>query len=186
MVAMSCIQIYRGEEFRKVLLRIGEIQSLIPEGISMMCLTATATKQMCSEIIGIFGMKNVKVVAVSPAKPNIRYVIKTKQNISETLEPLMKELKFRHVTFPRTIIYCRKLSDCGRVYLQIKDYLGNYFTSPTDVPGFPQYQVVDMFHSCTDPKVKANIMESFCSPSHLRVIIATTAFGMGVDCADVH
>ena len=69
----------------------------------MMCLTATATKQMCSEIIGILGMKNVKVVAVPPAKPNIRYVIKTKQNISEALEPLMKELKFRHVTFPRTI-----------------------------------------------------------------------------------
>ena len=128
----------------------------------------------------------MKVVAVSPAKPNIRYVIQTKQNISEALEPLIKELKFRHVTFPRTIIYCRKLSDCGRVYLQIKDYLGNYFTSPTDAPDFPQYQVVDMFHSCTDPKVKANIMKSFCSPSHLRVIIATTAFGMGVDCADIH
>ena len=29
-------------------------------------------------------------------------------------------------------------------------------------------------------------MESFCSPSHLRVIIATTAFGMGVACVDVH
>ena len=152
----------------------------------MMCLTATATKQMCSEIIGILGMKNPKVVAVSPSKPNIQYIIKTKQNISEALEPLIKELKSRHVTFPRTIIYCRKLSDCGRVYLQFKDYLGNCFTSPTDAPDFPEYRIVDMFHSCTEPKVKSNILESFCNPSHLRVIIATAAFGMGVDCTDVH
>ena len=32
----------RGESFRKVLLRIKEIRSIIPESVYMMCLTATA------------------------------------------------------------------------------------------------------------------------------------------------
>jgi len=45
---------------------------------------------------------------------------------------------------------------------------------------------VDTFHSCTEPAVKANILELFCKPSHLRVVIASTAFGMGIDCTDVH
>jgi len=104
-----------------------------------MCLTATATKQMHREIIGILGMKNPKFVAISPSKPNICYFIKAKQNFSKDFEPLMKELKSRHVDFPRTIIYCRKLSNCGRVYLQFKEYLGNYFTAPTDAPDLPEY-----------------------------------------------
>ena len=187
MVAKSLFTyIHRGEEFWKVLLRIGEIRSLIPEGISMMCLTATATKQMCREVSGIIGMNNPKVVAQSPSKPNIRYIIEAKQNTSEALEPVMKELKFKHVDYPRTIIYCRKLSDCGKVYLQFKDYLGSHFTSPTDAPDLPEYRVVDMFHSCTESKVKTKILELFCCPSHLRVVIATAAFSMGVDCSDVH
>jgi len=42
-----------------------------------------------------------------------------------------------------------------------------------------------MFHSSTDPVVKECILKSFCQPSCLRVVIATVAFGMGIDCPDV-
>ena len=54
-----------------MLLRIGEIQSLIPETVHVMCLTVTATKQVRKEVTSIVGLKNPKVTSVSPSKSNI-------------------------------------------------------------------------------------------------------------------
>ena len=37
-----------------------------------------------------------------------------------------------------------------------------------------------MYHSCTDTIVKDSITKLFVEASHLRMVIATVAFGMGV------
>ena len=43
-----------------------------------------------------------------------------------------------------------------------------------------------MFTSCTETGVKNQILQSFTSPnSTLRIVIATIAFGLGVDCPDI-
>ena len=59
------------------------------------------------------------------------------------------------------------------------------FKEPLDAPDVPQCRLVGMFHSSTDSLVKDIVLKMFCAPSCLRVIIATVAFGMGVDCQDV-
>ena len=50
----------------------------------------------------------------------------------------------------------------------------------------PQYRLVDMYHSCTDPIVKDIVLQNFSRSSSFRVVIATVAFGMGIDCPDIH
>ena len=43
-----------------------------------------------------------------------------------------------------------------------------------------------MFTACTRTDVKENILKSFCDPEGLlRVVVATVAFGMGLDCPNV-
>ena len=42
-----------------------------------------------------------------------------------------------------------------------------------------------MFTSVTDPSHKTEILYLFKVPSNLRVIVATIAFGMGIDCIDI-
>ena len=44
---------------------------------------------------------------------------------------------------------------------------------------------MDIFVSCTDTAVKESIISMFTAESCLRVVIATVAYGMGVDCPDV-
>ena len=58
-----------------MLLRIGEVRSLVPSSVHMLALTATATRPDHEEVIRVLGMKNPSIVAVSPCKPNIIYMV---------------------------------------------------------------------------------------------------------------
>ena len=82
-------------------------------------------------------------------------------------------------------MYCTNYRDCANIYLFFKTSLGNSFTEPPDAPDFPRFRLVDMFMSCTEEIVKESIVRLFTTDSHLRVVIATIAFGMGIDCHDI-
>ena len=65
--------------------------------------------------------------------------------------------------------------------------LGEYFTEP---PGklvwYHQVRLVDRFTVGTHEGVIKDILMNFASPTApLRIVIATIAFGMGVDCSDI-
>lgn len=61
------------------------------------------------------------------------------------------------------------------------------FTHPVGYPDLPQFRLVDMFTSGTHSSVKESITTAFTSASsNLRVLIATVAFGMGINPPDVH
>ena len=42
-----------------------------------------------------------------------------------------------------------------------------------------------MYTSSTDPEVKEVITQNFCNGENPRILIATVAFGMGIDCKHV-
>ena len=61
--------------------------------------------------------------------------------------------------------------------------LGKHRTSPPGCPNLSQYRVFEMYPRCTDSEFKESIVARFVDPtSKLRVVVATTAFGMGLDC----
>ena len=65
-------------------------------------------------------------------------------------------------------------------------HMGKDFTEPPGSPHLAKYRLVDMYTKCTHPQVKEDIIKSFCSVNGTtRVIIATIAFAMGLDCPDV-
>ena len=81
---------FRGKTFRTEFGNLGEVRSLIPENVRMLALTATATieTRRAIHVCKTLGMLNPVVVAESPNKPNIKYVVINKPGtLEETFEP---------------------------------------------------------------------------------------------------
>ena len=98
---------------------------------------------------------------------------------------MLKDFRKKELSAPRLIIYCRTFGDCADLYLYFKSYLGRGFTEPPGAPDLARFRSVDMFMSCTEEIVKESIVHPFTSDSCLFVVIATVAFGMGIDCNDI-
>ena len=106
--------------------------------------------------------------------------------ISEAFQPIMDRLK-RERTMNRIIIFYRTYNEVLAFVVSFLSFfaLGEYFTEPKgSQANYVKYRVVDMYAHCTDSSVKKKILEQFTSPSLLRVVIATVAFSMRIDCQD--
>ena len=152
-----------------------------------MALTATATRESRRYICRVLGMTKVAVIAESPNKPNIRYsVIEKESPIEEVLGEIVEEVHCHRASVDKTIIFCRKYESVTKIYRFFKYSLGKGATEPPGLPNIARFRVVDMFTACTHDDVKKTIVELFCYPSsHLRIVVATIAFGMGLNCPNV-
>lgn len=164
---------------------IGEVRSLLPRSVNVMALTATATRKLRREVASTIGMTNELVISTSPCKANIMYGIATFSSIPGTFHPLVDRLLKERVGFSRMLIYCRRFEDCADLYLYFRRELGAEFFEPPGAPDLPQFRLIDMYTSCTEVAVKEEIIKEFTSKSNLRIVIATIAFGMGIDCHNV-
>ena len=134
----------------------------------------------------ILGMEssNCKLVAVCPAKDNITYCVQEFMSLDDIFGGICKLLKLKQ--HGRTIVFCPTIQDCTDVYIYLKESLGSSFLCPPDAPDKSEYRVVDIFHSLLEESHKSRIIASFSnSSSPLRIIIATVAFGLGIDFADI-
>jgi ATP-dependent DNA helicase RecQ len=85
----------------------------------------------------------------------------------------------------RIIIFCCTYDEVTAIYYYFRQKLGPGFTEPPGAPDLAQFRLVDMYTHCTCQSVKDTILAQFTVSSPLRIVVATVAFGMGVDCPDV-
>ena len=138
----------------------------------VLCLTATAKPDVMAEIVDYFqeelGIK-LEVFDGGAQRTNLEFVV----------VPTSSEGKFAHIhqiieaDLPMddpggAIVYCatRRQSEHVAEFLQAKGMAASYF------------------HAGLPPETKKNVQRSFIS-GELRVIVATNAFGMGIDKPDV-
>ena len=83
-------------------------------------------------------------------------------------------------------MFCRTYDSCADIYLYIRSRLAKEFTEPVGAPDLARFRLVDMFTAYTERDVKKQIINELSTPnSQLRVVVATVAFGMGLDCPNV-
>ena len=79
--------IYRDESFHHEFSHLGEMQSIIPDDVKMMALTATATMKTKASIIKLLDMQKPVAIYVPPLKDNIIHAVTKKISISQAFEP---------------------------------------------------------------------------------------------------
>ena len=150
-----------------------------------MALTATATNNTRASVIKSLSMQKQTVISVPPMKNNIIYAVAEKSSVNRAFIPLAEGLREKRTNMGRTLIFCRRYEEMTSIYLFFKQTLGTDFTEPPGAPDLARFRLVDMFSHCTHDSVKNTIIQQFTTQSPLRIVIATTAFGMGIDCPDV-
>ena len=163
------------------------MRGLLDTSVNIMAMTATATKQTRNDICESLGLVKPAMIIRSPEKPNIVYKVTRKTaDIEETFAFLVEEISKNRRNTSKTIIFCRTYDDTDHIYLFFKSMLGKEMTDPIGYPDISRFRLVDMFSACTSVDVKEDIVKSFAKPEgRLRIIVATVAFGMGMDCSNV-
>ena len=126
-------------------------------------------------------MEDPKLYIRSPGKKNISYFFRTVNdtNFDKFFEPLIQELKTKQYDCERVVIFSNRDNVTG-IFGAFHHVLGD---------DFPIYETrpYAMFHSTTEDPIKKHIVKSFQDPKGtIRVLFATIAFGMGIDCKNLH
>jgi len=155
-----------GHDFRPEYMQLGVLADLFPD-VPKLALTATAGEATRKDIIESLRLKEPKVFIASFDRPNIKYTIQKKTKKPENYQKL---LNFIDGSFPSDsgIVYClsrKKTEDTAKFLKQngIKAYA---------------------YHAGMPSKKREQIQDRFLNKEN-TVIVATIAFGMGIDKPDV-
>ncbi len=147
-----------GHDFRPEYVRLGELRENFPD-VPMVALTATADIHTRDDIVKRLGMKRAKRYVSSFDRPNIRYLI------AEKRQPLTQVLQFLEDWKDCSgIIYClsRKRVEEMAVNLQRHGIRAS------------------AYHAGMPGRTREKVQDDFLR-DRVKVIVATIAFGMGVD-----
>jgi ATP-dependent DNA helicase RecQ len=152
-----------GHDFRPEYRKIRQVISSLGENIPIIALTATATPKVQQDIIKNLQMTDSTLFKSSFNRPNLYYEVRPKRNI-------MKEIvRFIKGNMGKSgIIYCLSRKKVEEVAEGL---------NLNGIKALP-------YHAGLDPKTRADTQDKFLMED-VEVIVATIAFGMGIDKPDV-
>ena len=150
-----------GHDFRPAYLKISKLKDYFPK-IPFLALTASATKRVKEDVITQLGLVNSAVFKKSFARENIAYMVFEVEDKLFRMEQILKK------TPQSSIIYVRNRKSCLDVSSQLQA-LGIKAT---------------YYHGGLSAKEKDKNMQLWMN-EEVQVIVATNAFGMGIDKANV-
>ncbi len=150
-----------GHDFRPSYLKISILRELKPH-VPLIALTATATPKIVGDISDQLYLKNPNILSKSFARDNISFtVIKTDDKLGELL-------KILNLIKGSTIIYLRSRNGCAKIAGVLED---NGYTST-------------IYHAGLSFEQREAHQKKWMQ-NKVRIIVATNAFGMGIDKKDV-
>ena len=184
-VLCTCLFV-RGDTFRKAFFEIGTLRSLIPKSVNVMALTATATNRTISVVTSHLAMDDPVIIGLNTDRSNIKYVVKPSEPIEQLSTTLADELILARTSMPKTVIFCRSLCECADIFTAIKKKLGPKITEPPGLLNIRQLWLVTLFTGASTPDMREDILDEFRrQDAVLRLVIASSAFGLGVDIPDI-
>ena len=150
-----------GYDFRPSYMKIAELREIIPE-IPFLALTATATGKVIDDIQEKLKFRKKNVLRASFERKNLAYTVKHVEDKDWYLQDLLHQLNGSGIIYARSRKKTRDLSN----YLRQEKISCDYY------------------HAGLAQESRSRKQSEWMT-GHTRVIIATNAFGMGIDKPDV-
>lgn len=150
-----------GYDFRPAYLKISEIRNLLP-GVPVLALTATATPEVVKDIQQRLAFKEENVFRMSFERKNLAYIVRRTESKQEELLHILKHVDGSAIVYAHN----RKRT---KEYAQLLNENGITAT---------------FYHAGLNNETKDQRQKSWVK-GETRVMVATNAFGMGIDKPDV-
>lgn len=151
-----------GYDFRPSYLKVAKLREITGEHVPILALTASATPEVTADIMRSLRFREPRVFARSFTRENLSYIVRYADFKEETL------LRVLNATSGCAIVYVRSRRRCR----EIAQLLTREGIS------------ADYYHAGLAPEDK-ELRQNAWKNDHIRVIVATNAFGMGIDKPDV-
>ena len=150
-----------GYDFRPSYLRIAELRKLLPD-VPVLALTASATKLVAEDIMQHLDFEKPNIIRSSFARPNLSYAVRHTDDKQEQLMRIVNAVEGSGIVYMRTREGCEQMAE----KLQQAGHS------------------VAFYHAGL-PHAERDMRQEEWTKGKVRIMVATNAFGMGIDKADV-
>ncbi|EPG73187.1 ATP-dependent DNA helicase, RecQ family [Leptospira fainei serovar Hurstbridge str. BUT 6] len=160
-----------GHDFRPEYRKLHALRSAFSENIPWVALTATATDRVKKDICDSLGLKNPTSVQGTYSRPNLKFRIQfpeSERDKEKELIDILEKGNFRKSTSGKAIIYCATRAKVDDVYETLKK------------SGYK----VGKYHAGRTDSSREKTQDGYTS-GKTNVLVATNAFGMGLDSPNV-
>ena len=151
-----------GHDFRPDYLQLAHLHELLP-GIAVAAFTATATKQVAHDIVARLHLNAPLTIRASFNRPNLSYTVRMREN---TGRQILQEIRTQNNQ--PGIVYRLSRNDVEKTAKMLQK---------NGIAALP-------YHAGLDPTERAANQDAF-NRDKTQVIVATVAFGMGIDKSNV-
>src|SRR4051812_22442240 len=153
-----------GHDFRPDYRRVARVLDLLPSGVPVLCTTATANERVINDVVSQLG-ENLRVFRGSLDRESLSLAVVVLPNPSQRLAWLAREIP----ELPGSgIVYCLTIRDTERV------------------AGWLRLNGIDAVAYSGDSDIEHRLaVEDDFAANRIKVVVATSALGMGYDKPDV-
>ncbi len=151
-----------GYDFRPSYLRIADLRRVIGEDVPVLALTASATPEVATDIMNKLGFPRPNVFARSFSRPNLSYLVRFADFKEDMLLKILQSASGCAIVYVRSRKRTRELAD-----LLMREGIS-----------------AEAYHAGLSPEDK-ELRQDRWKNDQVRVMVATNAFGMGIDKPDV-
>jgi ATP-dependent DNA helicase RecQ len=155
-----------GHDFRPDYARLGRFRQRLGSPPTI-ALTATATPHVRSDIVQQLQLQEPRTFITGFARPNLRFEVEHALSEPDKLRTL---LDFLTATPGAGIVYCATRKKCEELVESLQSA--------------QRGRKVGLYHAGLEPDIRRRVQDDFMS-DRVPIIVATNAFGMGIDKPDL-
>jgi ATP-dependent DNA helicase RecQ len=165
-----------GHDFRPAYLRLGVERERLGVDV-VLAMTATATPRVREDIAQRLGMRAPAVVAAPPYRKNLRFSV---QQVPGSLKQTAAGKRLRRLQRPG-IVYCSTTRTVDAVWAALQGPQGRkrrQGRGPRPIPS-------ERYHGRMRTAERQRAQDRFMRPGKRLIMVATSAFGMGINKPDI-